>query len=148
MTDTRLEIRAEAKNSAPCAESTGKNCTPELTRTDLERDLFVRGKQVLGRSSGGLIARLLKAKDGNVALARSAIEYASTKEDPREYVARICGPIQRFEPGRGVEGYDNGLVYVPFAHRDAWDAYGRTIGKTYPRDRSGGWWFPTLEPPK
>lgn len=51
-----------------------------------ERDFFVRGKQVLGKSSGGLLAKLLKAK-GNVALARSALETASTKQNPSEYVA-------------------------------------------------------------
>lgn len=38
-------------------------------------------------------------------------------------------------------------VYVPFNKRDAWDAYGLSIGKTYPRDRNGGWWFPSAEPP-
>lgn len=39
-------------------------------------------------------------------------------------------------------------VYVSFAERDAWDAYGRKIGKSYPRDRAGGWWFPSREPPQ
>ena len=58
-----------------------------------ERDLFRRGKDVLGKSAGGLIRDLLRAKGGNVALARAAIEQASTKQTPREYVARIIhGP--------------------------------------------------------
>jgi hypothetical protein len=30
---------------------------------------------------------------------------------------------------------------------DAWDAYGRMKGKTYPRDKRGGWTFPTQWPP-
>lgn len=30
---------------------------------------------------------------------------------------------------------------------DAWTAYGRSIGKSYPKDRSGGWYFPTQWPP-
>lgn len=31
---------------------------------------------------------------------------------------------------------------------DAWDAFGRaTIGRTYPRDKAGGWRFPTQWPP-
>lgn len=35
------------------------------------------------------------------------------------------------------------------AELDAWDAYGRaTRGMNYPRDRSGGWTFPTRWPPK
>ena len=58
-----------------------------------ERELFRRGKDVLGKSAGRLIRDLLRAKGGNVALARAAIEQASTKQTPREYVARIIhGP--------------------------------------------------------
>jgi hypothetical protein len=58
-----------------------------------EAQLFDRGKKVLGSSSGGLIARLLKAKQGSVPLARAAIEQASTKENPREYIGRVIrGP--------------------------------------------------------
>ena len=56
---------------------------------DPETELFRRGKQVLGKNAGGLITELLKAKDGKVALARAAIETASTKHDPREYVGAI-----------------------------------------------------------
>lgn len=51
-----------------------------------EADLFRRGKEILGKSSGGLISKLLKSRSGNIALARSAIEIAATKADPREYV--------------------------------------------------------------
>lgn len=39
-------------------------------------------------------------------------------------------------------------VYVPFDKRDRWDDYGRSIGKSYPRDRNGGWWFPSADPPQ
>ncbi len=48
-----------------------------------------------------------------------------------------------FETARVLEA----RVYVPFNRRDAWDAYGREHGKTYPRDRHGGWWFPAPTPP-
>lgn len=57
------------------------------TQADLERDLFRRGKSVLGKSAGGMIATLLKSRQYDVALARAVIETASTKHDPREYVA-------------------------------------------------------------
>jgi hypothetical protein len=58
-----------------------------------ERDYFLRGREVLGKGAGGLIGKLLKAKGGNVALARSAIEQASQKQNPTEYIAAICrGP--------------------------------------------------------
>jgi hypothetical protein len=52
-----------------------------------EADLFHRGKAILGDSAGGLIKNLIKAKAGSIALARAAIETASTKQDPREYIA-------------------------------------------------------------
>ncbi|SFK79154.1 helix-turn-helix domain-containing protein [Methylocapsa palsarum] len=54
--------------------------------SDLEADLFRRGKEVLGTNAGGLIVKLLKAKGRNIALARAAIETASTKQSAREYV--------------------------------------------------------------
>lgn len=58
-----------------------------------EREYFVRGREVLGKGAGGLIGKLLKAKGGNVALARAAIEQASQKQNPTEYIAAICrGP--------------------------------------------------------
>ncbi|MGC2077132.1 MAG: hypothetical protein WA728_14080 [Xanthobacteraceae bacterium] len=54
-----------------------------------EKALFERGKEVAGQNAGGLIAKLLKAKGKNVALARAAIETASTKQNPREYLGRL-----------------------------------------------------------
>jgi hypothetical protein len=58
-----------------------------------EREYFERGRKVLGPKSGAMIANLLKAKGRNVALARAAIEEASQKQKPMEYVAAICrGP--------------------------------------------------------
>ncbi len=62
-----------------------------------EREYFIRGREVLGSKSGALIAKLLKAKGMNVALARAAIEQASQKESPTEYIAACCrgGPIAK-----------------------------------------------------
>lgn len=56
------------------------------TQAELEKALYARGRQVLGKASGGLIATLLKTKQYDVALARAVIETSSTKHDPREYV--------------------------------------------------------------
>ncbi|TAI60696.1 hypothetical protein [Bradyrhizobium sp. Leo170] len=58
-------------------------------RTDPEFDLFRRGKDVLGENAGGLIKRLLQAKDGKIPMARAAIEQASIKQNPREYIGAI-----------------------------------------------------------
>ena len=57
------------------------------TQAELERDLFKRGRQVCGKNAGGLVSQLLKAKQFDVAMARSVIEFAATKHDPREFVA-------------------------------------------------------------
>jgi uncharacterized protein YdaU (DUF1376 family) len=73
---------------------------------DPEKELFARGREVLGKQAGGLITKLLAAKQKNIALARAAIEQASTKHDPREYIGRI---INSQKPGEtawlgGIEG--------------------------------------------
>lgn len=60
-----------------------------------EREYFERGKQILGKTAGGLLVRLLKAKGGNVAAARSILELARGKQDPREWLAKAAvGPKQ------------------------------------------------------
>lgn len=71
-----------------------------------EAELFRRGKEVLGKSGGGLIKNLLKAKQNNIPLARAAIEQASTKEDPREYLGAIIRGREEnsgMRPGYGDE---------------------------------------------
>jgi hypothetical protein len=78
-----------------------KNAAPDGAASE-ETDLFRRGKQVLGNKSGGLIAELLRAKQGSIAEARAAIELASTKHDAREYVGAI---IRGRNPGQ-VYGVD------------------------------------------
>lgn len=62
---------------------------PARVESDEEIELFRRGKKVLGANAGGLIANLLKAQAGKIPLARAAIETASTKQDPREYIGAI-----------------------------------------------------------
>lgn len=71
-----------------------------------EKELYDRGKQVLGEKAGGLIKSLLKAKGGDIALARAAIETASTKSNPREYIGAIArGPANgQFNLMSGMEG--------------------------------------------
>jgi hypothetical protein len=74
---------------------------------DPEVELFRRGREVLGKQAGGLISKLLTAKQRNIPLARAALEQASTKSDPREYIGRIIsGPKTANEPNwiDGIEG--------------------------------------------
>jgi hypothetical protein len=64
-----------------------------------EREYFNRGKEVLGKNAGGLLAKLLRTKGNNVALARSAVEMAATKQSPLEYVAGVIrGPPVSVKP--------------------------------------------------
>lgn len=54
-----------------------------------ETEVYRRGKEILGQNAGGLIKNLVKAKNGSIPHARAAIEIASTKHDPREYIGAI-----------------------------------------------------------
>ncbi|WGR74322.1 MULTISPECIES: hypothetical protein [unclassified Bradyrhizobium] len=69
----------EGKGNAPDADASH---SPEA-------ELFRRGREVLGKQAGGLITKLLAAKQKNIPLARAAIEQASTKSDPREYIGAV-----------------------------------------------------------
>ena len=82
------------------------------TQAELERDLFKRGKQVLGKSAGGMIATLLKSREYDVALARSVIELAATKSDAREFIAAAIrakgnGYGRSERPNRLAEAFDS-----------------------------------------
>lgn len=87
-TDTDTDTELEKKDCSAAAPPL-RVIEAEPTPADAEAELFAKGKSILGKSAGGLIAKVLKAKGGNVALARAAIETASTKNDPREYLGGI-----------------------------------------------------------
>jgi hypothetical protein len=90
--ETPREDKIRGENSSEAKASDGP-----LDLSIPEREYFMRGREVLGKGAGGLISKLLKAKGGNVALARAAIEQASQKQNPTEYVAACCrdGPIAK-----------------------------------------------------
>lgn len=72
------------------AEANASGAGAPLDPAIPNREYFMRGREVLGPKSGGLLGKLLKAKGGNVALARAAIEQASQKANPTEYIAACC----------------------------------------------------------
>ncbi len=75
-----------------------------------DADYFRRGKEVLGEDAGGLLAKLKKQNKGNVALSRAALEMASTKQNPREYFARVV----HGKPTNGkvgADGFDYSVVH-------------------------------------
>jgi hypothetical protein len=82
---TPLTPHSEFLRNSAWPPTGGETAGP--THADLERELFRRGKQICGETSGGLIANLLKSRQHDVALARSVVELAATKHDPREFIA-------------------------------------------------------------
>lgn len=103
---TSADLPRPTPTPAPVMEGNGKESNSEANASGAdapldpsipEREYFMRGREVLGKGAGGLIGKLLKAKGGNVALARAAIEQASQKENPTEYIAACCraGPIAK-----------------------------------------------------
>ena len=63
---------------------------------------------MLGERSGGFVKNLLKVKNGDLALARAAIETASTKSKPREYI----GGIVNAKPREGEFVWKSGIKGV------------------------------------
>jgi hypothetical protein len=92
---------------------TGTSVPTERTPTaspDPDKELFDRGKQVLGKSAGGQIVKLKAAKGGNIALARAAIEQASQKQNPGEYIAGVIRGGGSNHPPQFQERQTNGYV--------------------------------------
>lgn len=109
-----------------------KTTTPDPTkksRIEQEKELFDRGKEILGRDAGGLIVNLLRAKEANLELARAAIETASTKQSPREYIGAV------------IKGGTNGRQPpAPREHSQEWrrEQTSAAIGKLRAVARGGG----------
>ncbi len=82
------------------------NGTRSVVLTDPEVDLFRRGKEVLGRTSGGMIVKLKDHFKGSIPKTRAAIETASEKQNAREYISRIIVGKQPERPQNwaGIEG--------------------------------------------
>lgn len=85
----------------------------------LEKRLFDYGKQLLGKSAGGLITKLRKACDYQDDQAMEALEKAATKQDPKEWIcARIKG-TQEYED-RGGAMPEKGWTGDPFLNKSDW----------------------------
>jgi uncharacterized protein YdaU (DUF1376 family) len=83
---------AEPQPHSSVPKGTGATAPP-----DPKKELFDRGRQVLGRESGGLISKLLRAcgpedDPKSIAKARARIEDASTKANPAEWLGRVLAP--------------------------------------------------------
>lgn len=91
------ERREENKDAAPAAVGENINIkTPDA-------ELFAKGRDILGKSAGGLIKRLLDAKGGNIPQAMSALYEASTKDNPREYIGGVINRKTYVPAGRAPD---------------------------------------------
>lgn len=86
-TGTVIKEREEA--GPPLRDGNPIQPTGDAAVASPEADLYRRGREILGTTAGGLVKKLLAAKDQNVPLARSALETASTKGSPREYLGAV-----------------------------------------------------------
>ena len=66
-----------------------KKDAADAALTSDEKQIYDLGKELLGPSAGGLIKKLIVAKDGVIPLARAALETSRTKSNPREYLGAI-----------------------------------------------------------
>lgn len=131
-----------------------------MTREEEEKAFFKRGRELLGKNCGGLLATLLKTRNQDVKSALRIIETAATKLDPREYVAAACQYRQNEPKEKPVSATVRekreyaakiGRFYAHASSRqwEAWDKYLRTQGKPGAiRDKDGGWWFTSEWPPE
>jgi hypothetical protein len=83
---------------------------PKAPWVSEEADYFRRGKEVLGPSAGGLLAKLRDHK-GSIAEARAVVEIASQKDNPREYVGRVLtGPARRATRAGVIDTRATGII--------------------------------------
>jgi len=102
--EVKVGVNPQDKAHIPEARDQKKDAAPAAI--DPEVDLFRRGREVLGKSGGGLISKLLAAKQKSVPQARAAIEQASTKSDPREYIGAIIRGKQAADQPQWLDGIE------------------------------------------
>jgi hypothetical protein len=110
-TQSRRKVEnTEYSESQKDSEANASGAIAPTDPSPAERDYFRRGREILGNQAGGQLAKLLKAKGGNVALARAAVESASQKQIPSEYVAAAIRRPSTHGPPPGKGGFANILI--------------------------------------
>ncbi len=136
---TRLEGKGREGEREKDSEANASGADAPPDPSIPEREYFLRGREVLGKGAGGLIGKLLKSRGGNVALARAAIEQASQKQNPTEYVAAICrGPPASAKPLTEFQRKQQETNDVRAQLRSYADGggSGREVDRLLPDDRS------------
>jgi hypothetical protein len=84
---------------------------PSDPDSDPEKEVYDLGRLVLGRSSGGMVRKLLGHVDGDRHRALAALDRAAKKIDPREYLAG-------FLRGEGGQRADDVLAETDRLYRE------------------------------
>lgn len=99
---TQERRKVEDREDKEHSEANASGAFAPIDPSKAEREYFSRGREILGKSAGGQLAKLLKANGGNVSLSRSTLEMAATKHKPAEFFARAVTPNGQGPPaGRG-----------------------------------------------
>lgn len=86
---TEMHVHAQGEGKGKEGEGdtlTGREDAPDEFS---EKAVFAFGKTLLGRSSGGVIVKLVRHHVGDLRKVKHSLHLASTKENPMEYVQAI-----------------------------------------------------------
>lgn len=83
------EVGGRTPSTGSKEPSEGRSRASPVDLEDPKTQLYHRGTEVLGESSGGQITKLLKTCGGSIPKARAALEQASIKANPGEYIAGV-----------------------------------------------------------
>lgn len=81
----RLQAKRSNKQQQQATSSNNEQQTPTPSQI-AEKELFRRGKEVLGKTCGGMVTNLVKSCRFDLAEARRLVELAATKGDPRQFI--------------------------------------------------------------
>lgn len=112
---------------------------------------YPRAKPGMSKQDAWKAWEMLTGTEQAAAIGALAQQAEAWRDIPDSYRKHAQGWLN----GRRWEAFapigpkvDHGF-YAEFGspEQEAWDAFGKMNGRTYPRDKRGGWFFPTRWPP-
>lgn len=114
--ERKAEVRRNLRKSADKADTKSPPKVPPITplNTPLtpkpnglgadaplpDYAFYKRGKEIFGKTSGGFLAKLLRAVEGNALRGLEVLEAAAVAENAREYVGRVMAGSPQTEKQR------------------------------------------------
>ncbi len=105
-------LRSDGRQGAVAEKPAEPEILPPEPPEDAEAKLFRTGKELLGKSAGGQIAKLLKAHNGDSSAAQVRIDRASKAQDPAEFIAGCIRSASTGPPGRPPSMFDATLEFM------------------------------------